>query len=145
MKLDDLLTRIRNAPGASLYAKIHTVVETVAKSPEELAEAWTVLAPWALRELDRRALKQSPQMVPIPIANTGERKLIYEWRRADFLRCEAYYGKAGKTLTTVARLCGKIGREFQNGRQTYKAVRDQLPLDVRAEFEKWAGVKTLAA
>lgn len=138
--LDDLLRRLRHAPGATLDAKISAVVDGVAKDPAEAVAYWRMLAPWALRELERRQAKDQPL---VPVGNSGLRKALDEWTRADVIEARGFIGAMHSSLGTVLRALNKLERAYKNDRETFKDVRGRLDPGTLRMLMQWRGPKLL--
>lgn len=149
MTREELVLRIRSAPGRSIHEKVNAVVATILDNPKELKAVWQVIGPWCLFELERRyvhrALPTAAAPRAIPVANTGHRKDPYEWRRADLLRLSVYYGKASQTLREASEVYARMAKHFENEEETLRDVRSRITPELWQTFCKVAKLKELAA
>lgn len=146
-------------------AAAEELIESLASSPEECADALRVLGPTALRELERRTLRSFLALgsgsndhraydahgltvvgsdPPVPVDNSGDRKPLLLWTLQDVEAHLRFTKKMQGAIATRVRDMTTIRERLREG-QTIGDVWHSLTPDSRKRLAAFGGVKRLAA
>ena len=147
MDIGELVKRFR-----SLKAQLNDgdqallqLVAAIENDETELHEAFRLLAPFALKALDRDTLRLVPMGdPPIPVGNTGKRLPLMDFRRPEMQIAMAYFTKVERTARQVKNAFSQAF-QLMDATVCLREVWSQLTPDTQKVLARFGGMKRLAA